>query len=264
MPRSEKFYTFFLVGLMSLVVLVSVVAGIRSLKGDVEPRPTYEKAPPAAFRAPPDGGIVDMANTSNRPIEDAAFLRLHKSTRVLAPLVLERGPAEAESVVFNNQIIKDAKEGLSEFSGILKGQSSSLQGDIYIARPASRVCDLKEAVCRQACPASEADSKIRICERSQTSAIVRFVQSGGDGEFGSPTAVKVIFEWVQNKEDWEVVAINASLVSLGGIDDTVEESQEEETDPFPGESEEDSGIQGSEEGITEEDILGDPSQTPGL
>jgi hypothetical protein len=230
MPRSERFYTFMLVAVMSLVVVFSVVTGIRTMKGDTPPRPSYEKTPPLAFVQPPSNSIVDISNTAARPIDDAEFLLFHRTTRVLTPLVIDRGMKEAHTVVLDNAVVTTAQRELDVFNSVIADQRNSAAKNIKVVRPVTRVCDLAIAICQRYCPASTTGGSVYICERARTSASVSFVQRSTSGSSSTASVVAVNWEWLRTPAGWKVVAISPQLVTAAD-DTTVENPTDNLPDP---------------------------------
>lgn len=86
MPRSDRIYVFIVVAFAAVLVLVSIVATIRTLTGKPEERPGYDRAPVKELVKPnpTSGSIAKVENAERPPIDDQTFLVLHKSTRVMA------------------------------------------------------------------------------------------------------------------------------------------------------------------------------------
>lgn len=85
MPRSDRIYVFIVVGMASLLVIISIVATIAALTGSPKERPGYEKAPARALVKPNpvSGSIVNTDNLNRPPIDDQSYEALHKQTRIL-------------------------------------------------------------------------------------------------------------------------------------------------------------------------------------
>jgi len=86
MPRSDRIYVFIVVGLASILVIISIVATVMALTGSDKTRPSYESAPASALVNPDpvSGSIIDLDNAQRPPIDDQTYLVLHRATRLLA------------------------------------------------------------------------------------------------------------------------------------------------------------------------------------
>lgn len=217
LPRSEKAYTVLLVIVMSIVVILSLGYGIKQMKGDTEQRPDYQAAPPPAFVKLPPDYIVDLSNADGQPISDEDFELFHKQTRLLSPLVLSKGIAEADAFLYNKKVKNKISSQIDTFYTVIKGQQHSDAKGISITKPAKRVCDLAQSTCQKICQPSASNPDVFICERASSNATVRFVQFQ-DGQTGTPSVVSINWEWVKTPEGWKIIDADPQLVSAG--DDT--------------------------------------------
>lgn len=223
MPRSEKFYTFLLVGIMSLVVIISMFAAIKNMRGEVEPRPVYERAPSTSLFPPPSDKIADSDIAELTPIDDADFLLFRQTTRTLTPEIFSpQGKKQFRQVALDEGVVNKTERTLEEYRQLFTTQKHSRADQINIERPESVTCSYREAICERDCPRANAQSSVYICQQSRTTASVTFVPINTDGSPGAASTINAYYFWLETQNGWKVTQLDFkfSIAEESGLDES--------------------------------------------
>ena len=202
MPRSDRLYVFIVVGLASILVLISLVATVSALTGKSKPPPKYESAPAKALSKPnpSSGSIIDADNAVEAPIDDASFLSLHRETRILS-LALAKGQG------FGQRALDDGlpADMLVKIKSDRQAVAGSLKGYKPIGKP-------KVLVYRPQPTKNETDSPEAVT--LETYASVEMVSPSGD----SSDAISFTYYWESDGGPWQLdaVAVESSVVEQPG------------------------------------------------
>lgn len=144
LPRSDKFYVSLIVGFAAVLIVASIIAAVSAFSGDSKSNPAYESAPdPSLIEMPPETLLINPDNAvkvqqqiSSPPIDDALYLRIHRTMRQILDQITNKG-FEQEIRKLNlgyeteRQISSQQKQSMQYIGGLtVKAKPNTRQIDI--------------------------------------------------------------------------------------------------------------------------------------
>lgn len=182
LPKSERVYVTIIVSVCLLIVIFSLIVGIRGLMGKTAVHPAYESAPPTKVLPAPQNSIVDLDNAQRGSIDDADYLFLHKTTRELLSVFLSTsGQQRAKILAITPEVYMKMREKLAPVANQIGNLKSSPTTDITVGRPQF---------------GEDPRDPSKSAEQSSTRGIVVFQPTLGDIS-SSPATVSYTLYWVR-------------------------------------------------------------------